>query len=348
MRRLSCLLALIATPAAAQVRAVADRTASASAARDGVDVFLLNEGTETVTQSPPAEVKVDAANLDALTLVPPAADPVTLAPGGFVKLRYRLADARVVEESVAAAGAASPVIAPEAVSRTSLGAASGFVDRIAPYEPIYGVFGLGDAGAKLQFSFVARPFGGTGLLSRFHAAYTQTMFWAIDRPSGPFRQTTYSPEAFVDLPLSDRATLAVGYRHDSNGRGFPGTIDVNRIYLRAARRFDLGDGWSAELVPQAWFYIDHRGARTLDEYWGYTSIKGAIGQEDGIKLSVTARGNPGTGKGGAELFASYPLAGIGRGLGIYVFGQGYTGYGEALDDYRIRDTHLRLGIAVTR
>jgi outer membrane phospholipase A len=47
------------------------------------------------------------------------------------------------------------------------------------------------------------------------------------------------------------------------------------------------------------------------------------------------------------LFVSYPLAKLG-GLGIYVFGQGFTGYGEALDDYRVNDTHARIGIALTR
>ena len=55
-----------------------------------------------------------------------------------------------------------------------------------------------------------------------------------------------------------------------------------------------------------------------------------------------------SGRGAAELFASYPLARVDGDLGFYLFAQGFTGYGEALDDHRRRDTHARIGIALTR
>ncbi|NWM25095.1 phospholipase A, partial [Escherichia coli] len=79
-----------------------------------------------------------------------------------------------------------------------------------------------------------------------------------------------------------------------------------------------------------------------------TSLTAAIGQQDGLKLSLTGRGSFETGKGAAELFVSYPLARIAKGVGFYIFGQAFTGYGEALDDYRRNDTHARIGIALTR
>ncbi|UIJ45509.1 phospholipase A [Sphingomonas cannabina] len=344
MRLLPLILAAAATPAAAQVRQLPAPIASAEAARQGVDIYLVNEGEAAQSSVPPARLEITAADGTRLVLEPVSGSPAEVPAHGFVKLGYRLA-----ETGVAAAQPAPPAAAPiarETVVASGNGEASGFLDRFAPYEPIYGVVGADDAGAKLQVSFALKPFGGDGLLSRFTFAYTQTMFWAIDRPSAPFRSTTYSPEAFFDIPVAHDLNVAAGFRHDSNGEDGPGSISVNRLTLRAAKRFDLGDGWHAELVPQVWAFLDDTSG--LDRYWGYTSLKAAIGQADGIKLSVTARGNPGTGKGGAELFASYPLAGVGDGIGIYLFGQAFTGYGEALDDYRINDTHARFGIALTR
>ncbi len=333
------LIALcLATPAIAQVKVVPAQPASEVAARGGIDVYLVNEGAVAVPVEAPARLDVTAADATRLILAPEQNAASNIAPGGFVKLRYRPVDAAI---------AAVPTLAAETVVTSSNGTASGFLGRFAPYEPIYGVAGTGDSAAKLQFSFAIRPFGGTGVLSRFAFAYTQTMFWAIDRASGPFRATNYAPEVFIDLPVADTATLALGYAHMSNGEGF-GSIDVNRLFVRAAKRFDLGDGWQAELVPQAWLYVGRQGAAPdLDRYWGFTGLKASIGQTDGIKLAIAARGNPGTGRGSAELFASYPLARAGD-FGVYAFGQGFTGYGEALDDFRVRDTHARLGIALTR
>jgi outer membrane phospholipase A len=239
--------------------------------------------------------------------------------------------------------------ATEQPSRTSRGTTSAFLDRLHPYAPTYGVIGAGDAGAKLQLSFDFRLFGRDDG-PRLDFAYTQTMFWAIDRPSGPVRAIDYSPELFVDVPVGAHGVIGGGYRHDSNGGGVTNSIDVNRVFVRAARAFDLGHGWRLDVTPMAWFYFGNQGiAPDLDRYWGHTSLGVSLGQRDGLKLAVTARGNPGTGKGSAEAFLSYPLVRISDTLPrIYLFGQAYAGYGEALIDYNKRATHVRAGIAFTR
>jgi len=230
------------------------------------------------------------------------------------------------------------------------GTSSGFLDRFAPFEPIYGVFGTGDAGAKVQFSFAHQPFAGSGPASHIKVAYTQTMFWALDQPSGPFRATTYSPEAFIDVPLDPTTQLAIGYRHDSNGEGPATSIDVNRLYLRANERFALGKGWQLDVTPQGWFYVGTQGvADDIERFMGYGALGASIEQKHGIKLALYARGNPRTRQGSAELFLSYPVKRFGLGdSGIYVFGQAFHGYGEALSDYNIVDSHARIGIALTR
>ena len=364
----TALLFSIASPAVAQVRIVPDQPTSAAAAVDGVDVFVMNEGEGRETVALPVKLQVVATDRSVLTLYRVGDASVDVAGGGFAKWRYRNIDPVVIaakrsepssptlpepQTSPAALAQTEPDIPPvspgEQTVLSSTGSNAGFLDRFSPYKPIYGVFGANDAGAKLQFSLAFQPFASSTGLSGLKAAYTQTLFWDIQEPSGPFRERTYSPEVYYEFAASPSIDAAFGYAHDSNGKGEIGSVDVNRIYARVAKHFELGNGWRADVAPQAWFYVGaEASAPDIDRYWGYTSLTASIDQIDGIKLSGFVRGNPGTGEGAAELFASYPLTRLGGGLGIYLFGQAFTGSGEALSDYRITDTHARIGIAFTR
>lgn len=360
-------LLLIAAPAAAQVRAIPAQPASEREALRGVEVILINEGAAPVAAEGPRQIEVTAADGTRLVLERLPAPAATVAPGGFVKARYvptayaaRPAPptnipgapaplAPQVGSAYAGDLPPPPVDGAESETLASRGSGAGFLDRFSVHEPIYGAFGLADAGAKLQVSFAFQPIGGTSALSHVKFAYTQTMFWRLDLPSGPFTHTTYSPEVFADVPLDPTATLGFGWRHDSNGEGPATSIDANRIFVRLTKAFDLGDGWRAEVTPQAWLYVGTQGvAPDLDRYWGNASLGLTLVKPDSLKLSLTARGNPRSGRGAAELFASYPLAPLDGGIGFYLFGQAFTGHGEALDDFRRRDTHARIGIALTR
>lgn len=337
----------LAAPAIAQVRPVPVQPESEAAALRGVEVILLNEGPAPAEAEGPRQLEVTATDGTRLILERVPAPRATIPPGGFAKARY-------VPVQIAAAPPPAHAAAPmpgegETIMPSATGSSSAFLDRFRPHEPIYGAFGLNDSGGKLQVSFAFQPFGGEGAASRLRFGYTQTMFWALDQESGPFRSTNYSPEVYADVPIDEDTTLALGWRHDSNGRGSIGSIDVNRIFARVGKRFDLGGDWRLDVAPQAWFYVGKQGvAPDLNRYWGYTSLTAAIQQEEGLKVSVTARGNFETRRGAAELFVSYPLTRVGGGLGVYLFGQAFTGHGEALDDFRVRDTHARIGIAFTR
>lgn len=356
MRPILILPALfVAAPAAAQIAPVPQQPASAAEAAAGVTVFFPNEGAAPVDPRAPDTIEVTAADGTRLTLVREGPALLPVPAGGFGRARYRPAASSVAEAAPPAP--ATPLAeAAEAIKASreqevlgSAGTASAIASRFSPYRPTYGAFGLDDAGAKLQFSFAFQPFETNGALNGLRFAYTQTMFWRIDLPSGPFVSTNYNPEIFYEVPLTQDAVAAVGYSHESNGRGAVGSIDVNRIYARMTRRFDLGDRWYAEVSPQLWFYVGGQGvAGDIERYLGYGQVGAAIGRTDGLKLQLTARGNPGTGRGAGELFVSYPLAQLGWGLGIHAFGQVFTGYGEALDDYDRRDTHARFGIALSR
>ncbi|QNA85948.1 phospholipase [Sphingomonas sp. So64.6b] len=342
-----------ATPALAQLRPLVEPPESAAAAQDGVEVFLINEGQVALPAAGPDTIDTVAKDGTRLRLVAAPDGQTMVSPGGFARMHYRLAAAAQMVAATAgtppatAATAAASDRRPETLARGSNGTATVLADRISAYEPTYGVYGPGDAGAKMQFSVAVRLFGNEDGL-RFKGAYTQTMFWALDKPSGPIRPTTYSPELFAELPLGQSTILGLGYRHDSNGEAGGQSIDVNRLFVRATKSFDLGGDWRFEVTPQAWFYSSRVGRGTdLDRYWGYTSLSASVAQTDGLKVAGTLRGNPGTGKGAGELFISYPLTRIGP-AGLYLFGQAFSGYGEALSRFDSSDSHARIGFAFTR
>ncbi|MGY2734404.1 phospholipase A [Sphingomonas sp. UYP23] len=368
MSRLSILVAGVALvcagPAAGQLRPLLDPPASADAARAGVEVFLLNESAAAQPAQGPAEIETIARDGSKLRLVaipdaqslPDAAMHISapsIAAGGFARVRYRLADtapgALATASPLSTPRPAAPATAGESVIATSRGGSGAFLDRLHPYAPIYGVFGAGDSGAKLQVSLDFRVLGRDDG-PRLDIAYTHTMFWATDKASAPIRAQGYSPEVFVDVPVSSSLLVGGGYRHDSNGGGVTNSIDVNRFYLRATKSFDLGNTWKLSLAHWAWGYFGNQGlAPDLDRYWGYTALGVTIGQRDGLKVSVTGRGNPGTGKGSAEGFISYPLVRIDDRLPhLYLFSQLFTGYGETLVEYNRNVSHARFGIALTR
>lgn len=342
-------VAAIAAPAAAQVRAVPAQPASEQAALRGVEVFLVNEGSTPASEPGPREIEVTAADGTRLKLERAPGPVPVIAPGGFAKARYvPVSLVRVVPP--ADAHPPAPIPPGEVRVADDRGSASGFLDRFAPHEPVYAAAGAGTAGAKLQFSFAFRPFAEDAplKLGALRVAYTQTMFWAIDRPSAPFVATIYSPEVYAQSALDDTATVALGYRHDSNGGDPEHSVDLNRLFIRLGKRFDLGDDWQLDLVPQAWVNVATvAAARDVVDYYGQAGLGLAIGRRDGLKLALNTRGNFRTRRASAEAFASYPLARIG-GAGFYLFGQVFTGYGEALEDYRRNQTRARLGIALTR
>jgi hypothetical protein len=340
-----------AAPAAAQLRAVPAQPASEVEALRGVEVFLINESAAPIADAGPRQIEVTAVDGTRLVLERVPGPTATIGPGGFAKARYVPVSVAQAAVPPSAQHPAAVIPAEETVVQSSTGSSAAFVDRFAPHEPVYGVFGTGDAGGKLQVSFAFRPFAEDAplKLGNLRFAYTQTMFWALREPSGPFRSTNYSPEVYADIPLDETTRVALGWRHDSNGRGMIDSIDVNRIFGRVEKSFDLGGDWHLDVAPQAWFYVGRFGtAPDIKDYLGYTALTAAIRQKDGLKISVTGRGNFEARRGGAELFASYPLAPIGGGIGFYLFGQAFTGYGEALDDYRRNQTHARIGIALTR
>ena len=347
-----------AVPAVAQLRPLLDPPAAADAARAGVDVYVLTESAAAQSAEGPAEIETIARDGTRLRLIAAPDETATVAPGGFARLHYRLAAsyplAALAPPSANAPTATPPAVATapatgETLAATSRGGSGAFVDRFRPYAPTYAVMGAGNSGSKLSVSFDVRLLGRDDG-PRLDFAYTHTFFLATDKPSAPVSAQGFAPELFLDVPINPTLLVGGGYRHDSNGGGVTNSIDVNRFFLRANKIVPLGHGWNLGITPMVWGYFGDQGiAPDLDRYWGYTSLGLAIAQRDGLKIAVSGRGNPATGKGSAETFVSYPLARFSQTLPhIYLFGDFYTGYAETLIAYDRIVHHARFGIALTR
>lgn len=224
---------------------------------------------------------------------------------------------------------------------------------------MYVIYGDASDRVKIQFSFGVPLYAdGRGNVLRF--AYTQTMLWAVEQPSGPFTATTYSPQLSYTTSLRAGNALidvTAGVAHDSTGEGVPRrgernrSRDVNRLFARLNAKMSIGRGWSLQVAPSAYVYALSKGlgADDISDYWGYGSAEISIEQDRRLKLSTRVRGNLITGKGAAELNASYPLQLMqDRAPPLFLFGQVFTGYGESLLRYDEKRTRFRVGVAFVR
>ncbi|EQB16728.1 MULTISPECIES: phospholipase A [Sphingobium] len=238
-----------------------------------------------------------------------------------------------------------------------------FVSNLSVYEPIYAVYGPGtDSETRIQISFKYQLFGtrrDEGLPRSWrdglHFAYTQRMFWDVAAHSSPFRNIDYQPELFYLTPSTTFASgISVsaqgGIRHESNGRDGDASRSINSIYVAPMAAIPLGGGYRLSIAPRLSFYVgDKSGNPDIRRYRGNTGLFMEVGEDEGLRLSTSTRFNFGSGKGAVNADLSYPLPRLlGGGPDLYLFAQGFAGYGENLLDYDRRMTRLRVGIAFVR
>lgn len=179
--------------------------------------------------------------------------------------------------------------------------------------------------------------------------YTQSSRWQVYNGaiSRPFRETNYEPELMLVWPLDQRwlgwrlrlASLALN--HQSNGRSLPLSRSWNRVVGTLA--FERGE-WVAELRP--WLRLreggsddnpdieDHigRGELVLGRYWGEHALN--------LQLRHSLRGGSRS-RGSAQLEWVFPLTGS-----LHGYLQWFTGYGESLVDYNLRQNKIGLGVTI--
>lgn len=179
------------------------------------------------------------------------------------------------------------------------------------------------------------------------AGYTQQSQWQVYNPglSRPFRETNYEPEAMLAFH-PDRSVLgwrlrlvAIGINHQSNGRSEPLSRSWNRATLTLG--FDRGD---FGLLVRPWVRIKEPAEKDdnpdITRYLGHGDVVGVYRWREHT-LSALARYNPASGKGAAQLSWTFPLHRRVRGHLQY-----FTGYGESLIDYNVRQNTFGIGIAL--
>ncbi|MEO5700201.1 MAG: phospholipase A, partial [Casimicrobiaceae bacterium] len=204
---------------------------------------------------------------------------------------------------------------------------------------------------KLQLSFKTKLAQDIlGSASDLWFGYTQQSYWqAINsRYSSPFRESNYEPEAVVVHPLQfgvgpvHAAYAAVSLNHQSNGQGGA----LSRSWNRVMGELALTAGpFSMQLRP--WLRLD----ASTDSHDDNPDIEDFIGRGEVVagyragRHVVTLRGRHSLrsgprSHGSAQLDWAYRLAGT---LNAHV--QLFTGYGESLIDYNLRQTTLGVGLS---
>ena len=180
--------------------------------------------------------------------------------------------------------------------------------------------------------------------------YTQSSRWQVynSPASRPFRETNYEPELILVWPLQleglgwrlRMASLSI--THQSNGRSLPLSRSWNRVI--AGLSFERGD-WIMELRPWARVreeakdddnpdaadYLG-RGEMTLARYWGESALA--------LHLRHSLRGGARS-HGSAQLDWVFPLSGS-----LHGYLQVFSGYGESLIDYNLKQTKVGLGVTI--
>ncbi len=221
----------------------------------------------------------------------------------------------------------------------------------APERSVTETLPLRDVEAKYQLSLKALL--GRELLGspvNLWGGYTQSSRWQVYNGaiSRPFRETNYEPELMLVWPLDQRllgwhlraATLALN--HQSNGRSLPLSRSWNRVIGTLA--FER-DNWVVELRP--WLRLrekagaddnpdieDHigRAELLLGRYWGEQALN--------LQLRHSLRGG-GRSRGSMQLEWVFPLSGA-----LHGHLQWFTGYGESLVDYNLRQNKIGLGVTI--
>lgn len=216
--------------------------------------------------------------------------------------------------------------------------------------------------AELQVSL--KLYLGTNLFGfgeSYYLAYSHKAFWQAYSESSPFRETNYTPEAFVEFPIVDREkyfsmrTIRLGLTHTSNGQGSnkgvvyadpsqdPGnrSRNINYLYTELAFQHDTLLTEIKLLAPLPGTLDDDDNPDIMD-YLGYTSIKFNYFISHHM-FTLMARGNFVKGYGAVESTYSYPLID-----NAYFYTKIFSGYGESLIDYNNNITKFSIGFSFSR
>lgn len=206
---------------------------------------------------------------------------------------------------------------------------------------------------SLKYKVIENIFPENGDL---YFAYTNQSYWQAfnDDLSSPFREINHEPEFWLqfrpnlhlgDVEFSD---VAVGFTHESNGKGGALSRSWNRIYLNFIfQRDNLAIGlkpWYRLPEDEKTNAADPHGDDNpdIEKYVGNGELTLAY-HTNGNTFSTIWRNNlRRRNKGSVKLGWSFPLF---RRLKGYV--QYFNGYGESLIDYNAYSNRIGVGFLLT-
>ncbi|MDZ8120072.1 phospholipase A [Pontiella agarivorans] len=234
---------------------------------------------------------------------------------------------------------------------------------ISFYQSNYAVIGADPIlEAELQFSFKYRfvdegtfDEGWKKALDNLFFAYTQTMFWDLEKDSAPYpnnyMDSYFSPEFFWRwndfFPEAGKARvdLQFGYQHESNGRDEQYGRTWDRLNLQPTWTWGDSGNWQRAVALKIWapLYVGEE-MDDISDYYGFGELTLKTGKNDGLAGEVMLRKGSRDWNGAVELTASYPI----RPVNLFVVGQLFYGYGENLRLYDEETFSYRLGVAISR
>tara|TARA_R110002096_G_scaffold337038_4_gene530377 strand:+ start:74 stop:1129 length:1056 start_codon:yes stop_codon:yes gene_type:complete len=186
--------------------------------------------------------------------------------------------------------------------------------------------------------------------------FTAKSFWQVynNDISSPFRETNYEPEVFWVAPLhwqpfgSDASLLALGFSHQSNGRGGSLSRSWNRLYANFVIEkedfvFSLKPWWripeDEKTDPLDPTGDDNPDIEKFMGHFEFTTLYRSGRHEVGLMLRNNLRTNN---KGAVQLDWTFPMWRDVRGYAQY-----FNGYGESLIDYNARTERFGIGFLLT-
>jgi len=196
-----------------------------------------------------------------------------------------------------------------------------------------------------------------GLKEKYYVSYTQQAFWQLYTDSAPFRESLYSPEAFVDFPIEDDKSifglrsLTLGYTHESNGQ--PNTEGISFTTAQTLGNLSRSINYlytklrmqHTSLVTDLTFIVpisDLSDNPDIMDYRGFTKLKFTYFLDEHM-FTLMGRGNLHTLRGAVQGTYSYPLI---KDTNLYV--KIFNGYGESLIDYNSNFTKYSIGFSFSR
>lgn len=238
-----------------------------------------------------------------------------------------------------------------------------FVDRLAPHEPVYFIYGPDAPAAKFQLSFKYRLLKFTDLSRKTMArtlqlAFTQRTLWDIDGDSSPFYDTSYMPELIFESLSAKPEESGTGftwlgyqaaYKHESNGRDGSVSRSLDIVYFRPVFAFGNLERWHLLVIPEFFTYVDTTDDnRDIKDYRGYGRLSVVLGRNDGPSLMASVWGGKEFNNPTVQIDLTVPVHTRLLDFETYLLVQYFNGYGESLLSYRQKSETVRAGISLVR